>query len=420
MCGLCGFATKKGTRLTKGQLNKRADVMESLLIANEVRGSHSTGVALIYENGGRNEEILKQAIAARDFVKEHEVKKALRKHPRVVLGHTRYATMGGISKETAHPFQEGSIVGTHNGVIYNHAEIVEIVGQEIRVDSQAVFKLLNKNRNRFNKTFKHVRGSCALAWVNMRDTDKTYLISHENPLSVARVPSINTLFWSSQLDHLEPVVKSRFGDDYQIFTLKHDKVYVIDKNLLINGHEVKFKEYNYSAYTGTSRYNPRYEDDRDWDRIYPNTDYEAAKEQITKNKSQLALTSGKDDVTVVASGAACDIVAPKKVTVEDLIGKDNRKYPPVSADSQDELESEIDDYNDNYASSQDREDKLSDRAYSNGCDICGAPIYSEGFYDDEDDTLICFECHQEDEWSGIGQLIEFVNGKGYVGGYKGL
>ena len=39
--------------------------------------------------------------------------------PRAIIGHNRSATIGNITKDNAHPFRKGDLVGVHNGTIHS-------------------------------------------------------------------------------------------------------------------------------------------------------------------------------------------------------------------------------------------------------------------------------------------------------------
>lgn len=64
-------------------------------------------------------------------------------HPRL-FGHTRFATHGKKVLANAHPFvitgQRGEVVGAHNGVIHNHAELNAMRRRNFDVDSQHIFQ----------------------------------------------------------------------------------------------------------------------------------------------------------------------------------------------------------------------------------------------------------------------------------------
>jgi hypothetical protein len=60
-----------------------------------------------------------------------------------VLAHCRFKTMGSICPENSHPFEAGHIIGAHNGMIYNHAELNHRYDRNCEVDSQHIFEHLN-------------------------------------------------------------------------------------------------------------------------------------------------------------------------------------------------------------------------------------------------------------------------------------
>lgn len=69
----------------------------------------------------------------------------VRKLPRYksVAVHTRFATHGAKTTANAHPFQQGDILGMHNGVIHNHATLNAAYDRRFEVDSQHIFQHLN-------------------------------------------------------------------------------------------------------------------------------------------------------------------------------------------------------------------------------------------------------------------------------------
>ncbi|MCA1558695.1 MAG: class II glutamine amidotransferase, partial [Acidobacteria bacterium] len=52
-----------------------------------------------------------------------------------VLGHTRKATTGEVTRRNAHPFSIGGIIGAHNGIVDNHRELNRVYSRDFKVDS---------------------------------------------------------------------------------------------------------------------------------------------------------------------------------------------------------------------------------------------------------------------------------------------
>jgi glutamine phosphoribosylpyrophosphate amidotransferase len=65
-----------------------------------------------------------------------------------VVGHVRFATHGKPERNVNnHPILHGNILGVHNGVLRNHADILKITGRRdpsAVVDSEAIFSAVNK------------------------------------------------------------------------------------------------------------------------------------------------------------------------------------------------------------------------------------------------------------------------------------
>lgn len=241
MCGLYGYTTKQGVRLGKKQKETRNRILAGLAIAMQERGSHSTGVAGLTKD--RVLDVTKKALSAEDFIRTKEFKDFLEINPRTVIGHTRYATVGEINDDNAHPFEEGYVVGAHNGSVFNWKDIYS----EGKVDSQAIFHNLSE-KNHFKDAFKELRGKFAITWLDARSPDSLFLVLSGNPLSIVRVPELQTYFWTSTYLALQSVIESHFDiKKSSIWTPKEDFVYEIQGNHSINKTKVEFKEFEYST-----------------------------------------------------------------------------------------------------------------------------------------------------------------------------
>jgi hypothetical protein len=195
-------------------------VIEGLLIANQVRGTDSTGLAAIDYDG--HYDIMKYAIEPWKFVNRDDTQSMLRTPSPIMMGHTRMTSMGNdITDNNAHPFVEGNVIGAHNGVINNYVQL----DHTVRVDTQAVLRELDKNPEGYDFAFSKVSGSCALTWWDMREPDALFLVAHLNPLAAAIVPRIRTLFWSSVSDHLESAMRIAYGNDVDFVEIKQNTIY---------------------------------------------------------------------------------------------------------------------------------------------------------------------------------------------------
>lgn len=262
MCGLAGSFTQASIKgLTDKQRLRRARVLEGLLVANASRGTDATGIATIC---GDDRCVYKRAKPSYQFVDDATARKHLRTKAPLVIGHTRYGTTGANNDDNAHPFEEGNIIGAHNGVISNYTSIDAALRDEkgiatkdylySRVDSQAVFRLLDHaGPGDYIDALSKVRGSAALVWHDKRNPDGLWMVRHSNPINLAWVPSMQTLFWSSQYDHLSSVLWGVFGDNWFSVGTKENVLYLFKRNdiLDMDSWDVKFDEYRSTA---TSQY----------------------------------------------------------------------------------------------------------------------------------------------------------------------
>lgn len=197
-----------------------------LLVATERRGHHATGLAA---TGGADPFVWKIAAPASSVVKSKsfhdEAINKITEATQIVIGHTRFATQNNAHlDEAAHPFVQGRVVGAHNGIIYNWRDLNGRMfkGEEWIVDSQAAFALLDKAESPA-KALEQLEGYFALTWIKNR---QLFLArSQEAPLSCAYVPQMRTLFWNSQRDVLEGILKKANIGTYELWETKPNVIY---------------------------------------------------------------------------------------------------------------------------------------------------------------------------------------------------
>lgn len=122
MCGIIGYT---------GPLEAK-DILLDGLAGLEYRGYDSAGIALNMEDSS---VVLVKKVGKvknlRDFCDS-----AITGSAHSGIGHTRWATHGGVTDENAHPHMAGKVILIHNGIIENYRELTERFDLQDRLVSQ--------------------------------------------------------------------------------------------------------------------------------------------------------------------------------------------------------------------------------------------------------------------------------------------
>lgn len=221
MCGIVGYIGHKPGK----------DIVLKGLEALEYRGYDSAGIALVDENGA---EVFKQVGRVSGLVNDVADKDL---PARLAVGHTRWATHGGVTEQNAHPQANNNrtIFVVHNGIIENFAEIrdkLQAAGYdfESQTDTEVVPNLIDyylKQLPSFEDAFKaalgDVRGAYSIVAISTHDPDTLYAARLSSPLviGVGEGEHILASDPSAVMDHTKKVI---YLEDYDVAVITAGEV----------------------------------------------------------------------------------------------------------------------------------------------------------------------------------------------------
>ncbi len=173
MCGIFGY---------KGE-EQASELIHKGLKKLEYRGYDSSGIAVVSNPSVKLEK------------KEGRVDELDPKFKgKIGIGHTRWATHGGVNDKNAHPHtcDEGKIAVVHNGIIENHQELREEIGEhkfKSDTDTEVIPHLLKKHIRReenlkeaVEKAVEKLEGAYAFAAV--LESGEMIVYRKESPLVI--------------------------------------------------------------------------------------------------------------------------------------------------------------------------------------------------------------------------------------------
>lgn len=224
MCGIIGIISK-------------TDVSERLLDGLkrlEYRGYDSAGIATLVADG----EIDRRRAEG----KLEKLAEVLASRPlggTIGIGHTRWATHGGITKNNAHPMANERVAVVHNGIIENFAPLKDMLQQRGALftsdtDTEVVMHLVSMYMEKgfsplesVQKTLSEVKGAFALAFLFKAYPDMLIAARRGSPLVLG--VSDSELFIGSDAIALAPWVRTLCyleEGDVAMLTLQNDKATV--------------------------------------------------------------------------------------------------------------------------------------------------------------------------------------------------
>jgi predicted glutamine amidotransferase len=253
MCGLFGFSGPSSYRA--------ASLLQALAIADEVRGRHSTGLALAAREEGSKRlspRLIKKALSGKEFVRAGWSQILFQAKYPLAIGHNRYATAGEVNDRNAHPFlihrPHGAALAAHNGLVGGKEAIAERYGvKNVPVDSEVYFRAIGRKAGKSEEdlldaieevtTFIAPRADFACLWLEPAWRSLYFWRSPDRPLAVfdarklglgrflASTVEIFSDAWGSVRGCLPSIKKVETFETrpYSIYRIKDDGVWEVER-----------------------------------------------------------------------------------------------------------------------------------------------------------------------------------------------
>lgn len=127
-----------------------------------------------------------------DTLKSDEVKGNFK----VLMGHNRWATVGAVNEENAHPFQQYHITGAHNGTLDNYTDYRLEHMDRFETDSEGLF--YNIATQGLKEAIGKAGGAWCLAWWDSNERSFNLLRNDQRPLFYVMSENGKTLYYASE------------------------------------------------------------------------------------------------------------------------------------------------------------------------------------------------------------------------------
>lgn len=177
MCGIIGYT---------GSLEAKNILLEGLA-ALEYRGYDSAGISLFHNGRVSTMKTAGKVTALKDKVADCQELSST-----CGIGHTRWATHGGVTDGNAHPHTYGKVTLIHNGIIENYHELEQEFSEAGRypisqTDTEIAAMLIDSYYNgdafdAIKKAAKHLDGAYAFCILFEDEPEVVYCLRNASPL----------------------------------------------------------------------------------------------------------------------------------------------------------------------------------------------------------------------------------------------
>lgn len=210
MCGIVGVA---------GAINQKQElILKQLLIVDSLRGTDSTGIATVNKGNG-TVKVAKQLGDPYNLFSDKRFDSAMGGVHKAIIGHNRWATVGGVTRASAHPFEFDTLVGVHNGTLTNKHALKDQL--HFKVDSENLFYQIEEDG--LHDTMKIVRGAWTLVWWDKISHTMNFLRNKERPLSMVVSKDGKGLYWASEAWMLNGVLGREQVEHEGLWQLPEDQ-----------------------------------------------------------------------------------------------------------------------------------------------------------------------------------------------------
>lgn len=316
MCGIVGYTGAKGA----------SELLLSSLELLEHRGYDSVGIAC--RDSETDEVCIQKCVGrVRDLRAECEANPVL---STCGIGHTRWATHGGVYKKNAHPHQCGKVTLVHNGIVENYRELIEDYNLQdalqSETDTEVVAALLDvyyegDAEAAIKQVVRKLKGTFALVMMFEDQPGVIYAIRNVSPIVAAKCE--DGMMLASDLTALGNFTKEYFVmPEYSILKLEPNAMSVTNLEGEAVEPEILKLDWKVSG-LGKNGY-PFYMEKEIMEQ--PNAFYETIKNRIVNGLPDLSGDGVPDDILkeckricIVACGTAMHVGLITQALVKSVL-----------------------------------------------------------------------------------------------------
>ena len=227
MCGIFGVVAGSSSELNSKNFSS---AVEDLLYLSESRGKEAAGVALMLDD---ELQVIKVPNSASTLIKSSDYKRLFdakgpifskrgngsADKPLIAIGHSRLVTNGSeIEHNNNQPVLKDGMVGIHNGIVVNDAELWEQnpeMERSLEVDTEVILGLIRKHLKTglslptsVRKTFSSIYGAASIALL-FEDLNYLLLATNNGSLYFCESPKKDTYLFSSDRCILQGLFKKQ-------------------------------------------------------------------------------------------------------------------------------------------------------------------------------------------------------------------